>query len=75
MRQKALMMKNTLEGCVQTGTNLLLKWKTGMEDESKGHFELASLLKKHSLPVLKAAGVESTLNSHIVRPKSLEIDR
>jgi len=46
LSKKSLMMENNIEGLVLTGQGFLQKWKTGYEDESKGHDELCRVVKK-----------------------------
>ena len=52
-----LMDSTLLEGVVMTGKEFLTKWKTSMEDESKGHKMLTSLLRDYSNRVLELCGV------------------
>ena len=57
LSQKSLMMENNIEGLVLTGQGFLQKWKTGYEDESKGHDELCRVVKS-SKTTLELAGID-----------------
>lgn len=58
---KELLMASQIEGACLTGQSFLQKWKTGCEDESKGHSLLCSLLDSETEEVLNTAGVDQAL--------------
>lgn len=61
LQNMANMMTFEREGLVLTGNNFIRKWKTGKEDESKGHALLKEILNDHSKMVLEMAGVDFKL--------------
>ena len=59
--QETLMQNDALEGVVLTGQDLLVKWKTGKEDNSQGYQMLTGLMEDYSTTVLQVAGVNEEL--------------
>jgi hypothetical protein len=58
---KETVMGNQVEGVVLTGGDgCLFKWKTSLEDESKGHDLLHSRLVSHSTTTLALPGIDFT---------------
>lgn len=61
-RVKDTLLKDGMEGVVLSGDDgALYKWKTSVEDESKTHQQLSSLLKDHSKLILELVGVDIPL--------------
>ena len=75
--QSKLMETDNLEGVVLSGSDVLIKWKTSKEDESKGHEMLANLVQDFSETTLDMCGVANDMVKLLLkvsaRPESAPI--